>query len=159
MRLVVGSVLVMRSGLRMWSDPPPTDVTIPAVLLLVAGIMMIAGLWTPIAGTSIALIETWKMLALTGDKSVWLLLGTASAALAMLGPGLWSIDARLFGWKRVEAPPRKDSVRSQSMTARHKISFLQSGFQTCLSRVFDLPRVGVAANGGSIDNANYDVRL
>ena len=112
MRLVVGSVLVMRSGLRMWSDPPPTDVTIPAVLLLVAGIMMIAGLWTPIAGTSIALIETWKMLALTGDKSVWLLLGTASAALAMLGPGLWSIDARLFGWKRVEAPPRKDSVRS-----------------------------------------------
>ena len=87
MRLVVGSVLVMRSGLRMWSDPPPTDVTIPAVLLLVAGIMMIAGLWTPIAGTSIALIETWKMLTLTGDKSVWLLLGTASAALAMLGPG------------------------------------------------------------------------
>jgi len=38
---------------------------------------------------------------------VWLLLGTAAVALAMLGPGLWSIDARLFGWKRIEAPPRK----------------------------------------------------
>ena len=31
------------------------------------------------------------------------------AALAMLGPGHWSVDARLFGWKRIEAPPRTPS--------------------------------------------------
>jgi putative oxidoreductase len=85
------------------------NMTIPAVLLMGAGILLIAGLWTPIAGTSIALIEIWKLLTLAGDKWVWVLLGTAGAALAMLGPGLWSIDARLFGWKRVEAPPRKSS--------------------------------------------------
>ena len=29
------------------------------------------------------------------------------AALAMLGPGRWSVDARLFGWKRIEASPRR----------------------------------------------------
>ena len=113
MRVVVGSMLIVRAGLRFWSDPPPLNVTIPAVLLLVAGILVIAGLWTPIAGTSIALIEIWKMITLTGDKWVWLLLGTAGAALAMLGPGLWSIDARLFGWKRIEAPPRKTSSQSR----------------------------------------------
>ena len=112
MRVVVGSVLIVRASLRLWSDPPPLNVTVPAVLLLGAGILVIAGLWTPIAGTSIALIEIWKMLTLTGDKWVWLLLGTAGAALAMLGPGLWSIDARLFGWKRIEAPPRKSSSNS-----------------------------------------------
>ena len=110
MRLVFGSALVVRASLRLWSDPPPMIVTIPAVLLMAAGILLIAGLWTPIVGTSIALIEIWKMFVLPGDKWVWLLLGTAGAALAMLGPGLFSIDARLFGWKRIEAPPRKNNL-------------------------------------------------
>jgi hypothetical protein len=110
MRVVVGSVLIVRAGLRLWTDLPPMNVTIPAVLLMGAGLLLIAGLWTPIVGISIALIEIWKILSVPGDKWVWLLLGTAGAALAMLGPGFWSIDARLFGWKRIEAPPRKTSI-------------------------------------------------
>lgn len=112
MRVVIGSALVVRAASKLWIDPP-LNVTIPTVLAIGAGILLIAGLWTPIVGTSIAMIEIWKMLTLSGDKWVWLLLGTAGAALAMLGPGLWSVDARLFGWKRIEAPPRKTSSQSR----------------------------------------------
>ncbi len=108
MRLVIGSVLVVRAGLRLWGDPP-LNVTITSAILLGAGVLLILGLWTPIVGTLVALVEGWRILTLPGDRWLWLLLGTVSCALAMLGPGRWSIDARLFGWKRVEAPPRKRS--------------------------------------------------
>jgi len=106
MRLVVGSVLVARAGLRLWADPP-LNVTIISAILLTAGILFMLGLWTPIVGTLVALVEAWKILTLPGDKWLWLLLGAVCGGLAMLGPGLWSVDARLFGWKRVKVPPRK----------------------------------------------------
>ena len=108
MRLVIGSLLVVRAGLRLWGDPP-LNITITAAILLVAGFLLMLGLWTPIVGASVAVIEVWKILTQPGDRWLWLLLGTVSVALAMLGPGRWSIDARLFGWKRVEAPARKPS--------------------------------------------------
>ena len=93
-------------GLWLWRDPP-LNITITSAILMGLGILLILGLWTPIVGTLVALVEAWKILTLSGDRWLWLLLGAVSAALAMLGPGLWSIDARLFGWKRVEAPPRR----------------------------------------------------
>jgi hypothetical protein len=112
LRLVVGSVLVVRAGLRLWGDPP-LNIAITSAILLLTGILFMIGLWTPIVGTLVALVEVWKILTLSGDRWLWLLLATISGALAMLGPGLWSVDARLFGWKRVQAPPRKSSSLSR----------------------------------------------
>jgi len=108
MRVVVGSALVVRASWTLWRDLP-INVTVTSIFLTGFGLLLISGLWTPIAGTLIALVETWQMMTVAGDQWTPLLLGTVGAALAMLGPGLWSIDARLFGWKRVEAPPRKTS--------------------------------------------------
>jgi hypothetical protein len=106
MRLVLGSALVVRASSTVWSDPP-INTTIMSLLLAGLGLLL-----TPVTGALVALLEIWQIGTVAGDRSVPILLGTISSALAMLGPGLWSIDARLFGWKRVEVPPRKSSSKS-----------------------------------------------
>jgi uncharacterized membrane protein YphA (DoxX/SURF4 family) len=105
-RLVVGSVLLVHAGAQLWSDPPlPTTLT--AVSWTGSGLLLAAGLWTPLAGAAVAVIEILQILTSDQDVLVCLLAGTIGGALAMLGPGRWSIDAQLFGWKRIEAPPRR----------------------------------------------------
>ena len=108
MRLVVGSVLLLRAGSKLWSDPP-IQTTLTSASLTGAGLLLIAGLWTPLTGTLVAVIEIWRFLTMHEDPLVCLLAGTIGGALAMLGPGRWSVDAQLFGWKRIEAPPRRSS--------------------------------------------------
>ena len=86
MRLVVSSVLVVRAGLRLWGDPAPqpnNHFRSPSG----GGILIMLGLWTPIAGIVVALAEAWKIPAIPGDKWLWLLLAIIAGALAMLGPG------------------------------------------------------------------------
>ena len=101
MRLVLGIALIARSVTRLWSDPPIL-LTVLSVLLICAGLLLLAGLWTPIAGTLVAAIEVWKIFLLPGNLWIYIPLATLGAALAMLGPGTWSLDARLFGWKRID---------------------------------------------------------
>ena len=56
-----------------------------------------------------AAIGILQVLTMAEDPLVCLMAGTVGGALAMLGPGRWSVDAQLFGWKRIEAPPRRSS--------------------------------------------------
>ena len=106
MRLVVGFALVSSAGSALLSSPA-IPMTIFCVLLATAAILLIIGLFTPIVGTLVALVEGCRLVTIPADRLVYLLVATLGAALAMLGPGLWSVDARLFGWKRIEPTPRK----------------------------------------------------
>ena len=63
---------------------------------------MLSGLWMPLGGTLLTLIEIWQIVMRAGDPWFALVLGSMGAALAMLGPGFWSADAQLFGWKRID---------------------------------------------------------
>jgi hypothetical protein len=56
----------------------------------------------------VAVFALWKIFSQPPDPWVYVLLGTLGAAMAMLGPGAWSVDARLFGWKRLGIETHKN---------------------------------------------------
>jgi putative oxidoreductase len=99
MRLVAG-ITVIAHGL---SKP-----ALPDIAAVVPGILLVAGLWTPISASLVALLALWNALAQASDPIPQVLLATIGVALVMLGPGAWSVDARLFGWKRIDIRDRTD---------------------------------------------------
>jgi uncharacterized membrane protein YphA (DoxX/SURF4 family) len=101
--LLSQAVTVLRSGL-------PIGTVVPYAFATVIGMLLLAGLWTPISGALLAAFELWNTFSQPGDPWTKILLGTLGVALALLGPGAWSIDARLFGWKRIDIPARKTST-------------------------------------------------
>jgi hypothetical protein len=104
MRLVGGTAFVLRAVAAMHGGS--LTGMLPAVLTIAVGLFLIAGLWTPIAGALGASIGIWFAFTHADDPLASVLLATISATLALVGPGAWSIDARLFGWKRIDIRPR-----------------------------------------------------
>jgi putative oxidoreductase len=74
----------------------------PHVISALGGLLLLVGLWTPVAGAIVAITELWVGLSHGHDPWVSVMLTGVGAALALLGPGAWSVDARLYGWKRIE---------------------------------------------------------
>jgi putative oxidoreductase len=72
------------------------------LLAIADGILLTAGFWTPITGALMGIFGVWY--AVSRIEHVWsgILLASIGVSLALLGPGAWSVDARLFGWKRID---------------------------------------------------------
>lgn len=66
------------------------------------GALLLVGLWTPIAGALKTVIELWIAFSPGAAVLAHLLWAALGLSLVMLGPGAWSVDARLFGRKRIE---------------------------------------------------------
>ena len=86
--------------------------SIPNLAAGIAGIFLISGLFTPIAGAIIVLDQAWMAFspafANDGERSIRLFLAAVSASVAMLCPGALSMDARRFGRKVFEVgEPRR----------------------------------------------------
>ena len=105
-RSVCGIALIAPAvgGLR---EPLFVEPVILHAIAIGAGILLIAGLWTPVAGSLVAVLEAWNFVTRPSDPWTTILLGAIGASLVLLGPGAWSADARLFGWKRIDIPDRK----------------------------------------------------
>jgi putative oxidoreductase len=75
---------------------------IPQIIGACLAILLLVGLWTPVVGSLIAVIELWVALTHGSDPWIPIILATFGGTAAMIGPGAWSIDARLFGRKHIE---------------------------------------------------------
>ena len=100
LRLAVGIALASHAVTALRSSPS-VGPTAPNVLTAVVGILLLVGLWTPVAGAILAILACLAAFMHPADPWNCIFLGTLGAVLALVGPGAWSVDAYLFGWKRI----------------------------------------------------------
>ena len=106
LRLTTGIALVGYTIASVRGTPTSETVLLPGIAFG-AGFLLIIGLWTPIAGTIVTFFEVWRIFSQHGDLWTNVLLAGLGVSLALIGPGHWSLDARLFGWKRIDVSTEK----------------------------------------------------
>ena len=99
---VLIAILLIRPGITILGIPTLSSAMVPHVIAACAGVLLFVGLWTPIVGALIAVAELWIALAGTADPLISIVIAALGAIMAMIGPGAWSIDARLFGRKQIK---------------------------------------------------------
>ncbi len=101
LRIGAGGALVVHgvAGLAAGSAAPSVALDI---LSAVMGVLLLVGLWTPIVAALATIDAALLAFSDPANQPFYILLGALAAALALLGPGAFSVDARLFGWRRVE---------------------------------------------------------
>jgi putative oxidoreductase len=104
LRLIVATALIARC-VQLVNGASLQTFT-PHVIAAGAGLLLLLGLWTPVAGVILAISEILIAFSQGHDPWASVLLGSLGVAVALLGPGTWSLDARRSGWKRIEIRPR-----------------------------------------------------
>ena len=103
-RVVTSAALTIPAADRL-TDASQIASSVPEIVGASAGIMLLLGFCTPIAGAIVAGTQLWAILSHAGSRAIGLLLLTLGGTIAMIGPGAWSVDARLFGRKHIEPSP------------------------------------------------------
>lgn len=100
-RLVISATLLWSAATHLYMASQIGSIGLP-IIDAGAAILLLIGLWTPAVGAFIAGRELWAMFSSDVDPWLPLVLATLGATLAMIGPGAWSIDARLFGRRQIK---------------------------------------------------------
>ena len=127
LRLVAGLGLV-GEGIRIFTpaanSPEPTSVLLLGLLLVVSGALLVLGLQTFLASSTAAVCTAASALhgqlnlsLAPSDRYIWsffFALFSVSGSLALLGPGGYSLDARLSGWRIIRlscGPSNSNSLK------------------------------------------------
>ncbi|HET6933164.1 MAG TPA: hypothetical protein VFI45_22755 [Candidatus Acidoferrum sp.] len=114
LRVVVAAALGGHGILCLLSSDRITLVVVLSTsLLLLCGVGLLIGFLTPLisllAGVeSLGIACSWfpfQLLSPVESRLALVPIVAISAAIALLGPGAFSLDARLFGWKEIVIPP------------------------------------------------------
>jgi len=101
LRLVAG-ILLIYDGVIALRTGPELSTTIVQSVAIGVGMLLLVGLWTPISGVLVVLVEVCLVFLGTTQVRSNILLSALGAALAALGPGFRSIDALRYGRKRFD---------------------------------------------------------
>ena len=101
LRMAAGILLIHDGAIALQLRPDLQTIFLRSVAFG-AGTLLLLGLWTPVAGVLVTLVELCVLFLATADVRSSILLGAVGLALAALGPGSTSIDARLFGRRRLD---------------------------------------------------------
>lgn len=106
LRLAVSTFLI-RDSLAAFTGSSDVRQLLLATAAAATGVLLLAGLWTPITGILVALLEIWIAFSRPAESWASVLAAAIALGLALLGPGAWSIDAYTYGRKRISIPDRQ----------------------------------------------------
>jgi uncharacterized membrane protein YphA (DoxX/SURF4 family) len=114
LRIAIGIVVLLQAGFYLDNASSSSSIWLSGLVGLAAGAALLIGILTPIAGIVVGLgvigigfsILAAPMPNLFDEKLSAVLAATIAAAIVFVGPGAFSVDARLFGRREIIIPPR-----------------------------------------------------
>jgi uncharacterized membrane protein YphA (DoxX/SURF4 family) len=113
LRLAVAAVLAEHAGACLFDAGASSGAWIVGVLAAAAAVLLALGFLTPLSAASAVVIAAGLALRVLpapsrsafGVGAATFAVTLAAAALALLGPGGFSVDAALFGRREITIPP------------------------------------------------------
>jgi len=103
---VTDSFLVMHASATFWLTNGQNGAGALMTLSSVLGLLVLLGLWTPVVCLLLAGTEALLLMNRADDARILSCLIAINLAVAMLGPGVLSVDASRFGRQRLNLPDR-----------------------------------------------------